>query len=73
MSSGRIAFVGESEHTGDHTVEATMFLQNWFEQSCVMKGEATGPLPADSLSWISARVPCCNTRGGPREAFSCAY
>lgn len=38
-----------------------------------MKGEATGPLQADSLSWISARVLCCNTRGGPRKAFFYVY
>lgn len=46
--SQRTASVGKSEHTRDHTSGSHMFLEIWFEQSYVVKGEPTEPLLADS-------------------------
>lgn len=63
ISQDRTAFVRESECILDHTSGSRIFffffLQNWFEQTYVMKGEPAGLLPADSLSWISASVLSC--------------
>ena len=67
MSQERIASVRESTH--DLTSVIHNFEQNWFEQIYVMKEEHTGPLPADSSSWISATIFCCNSQGRMKEPF----
>lgn len=43
--------------------------QNRFEQIHVMKEELTGPLPADSPSWISATIFCCNPQERMKEGI----